>query len=313
MSLVRKFQNELKNEFPCAKVYTVDANPAMAPATMVSDGSFSVPLCTSGDYLQVLLELCIKYQVRVVIPTIDTELEVLSANKERMRDEGIEVLVSDSSFVHICRDKRKSFDFFRQHSIRTPELRDKTHPEYPLFAKPYDGSRSLNTHVIRKKGDFTEDILTDPKLIFMEYFDREEFKEFTVDMYYGRDNRVKSIVPRERLEVRDGEVTKGVTRKNLLVGFLFERMKCLPGVVGSICIQLFYRERSSEVVGIEVNPRFGGGYPLSYCAGANYPRMIIEEYLLGHAVEYSDDWKDGTVMLRYDDEIISYEEDRTCL
>ncbi len=41
-------------------------------------------------------------------------------------------------------------------------------------------------------------------------------------MYYGKDNRVKAIVPRERIEIRAGEINNGFTLKNYLVS-VFER------------------------------------------------------------------------------------------
>ena len=63
--------------------------------------------------------------------------------------------------------------------------------------------------------------MEDPKLIFMEYVDKNEYKEFTVDMYYGQDNHIKCIVPRERIEIRAGEINKGITRKNDIVDYLY--------------------------------------------------------------------------------------------
>ena len=139
-----------------------------------------------------------------------------------------------------------------------------------------------------------------------EYIDKKEYKEFTVDMYYGKDNRVKAIVPRERIEIRAGEINKGRTRKNFLVDFLKERMNYLPGVIGCICIQLFYRETDNDVVGIEINPRFGGGYPLSYHAKADFAEYLAKEYFEGSDIDYTDDWLDNTLMLRYDSEVITY-------
>lgn len=256
--------------------------------------------------METLVALCMGNGIKLIVPTIDTELAVLSANKDIFAKQGIHVLVSDYGFIMTCRDKRNTAVFLRNHDIRIPEPRDKYQPEFPMFAKPYDGSLSTNLHVLRKQEDLTEEVLNDPKLIFMEYIDKSEYKEFTVDMYYGRDGKVKSIVPRERLEVRAGEISKGATRKNYLVNYLKQRMGCVPGVVGCICIQLFYREIDNDVVGIEINPRFGGGYPLSYCSGANYPLMAIREYMKGETFEYSEDWRDNTIMLRYDDEVIVY-------
>lgn len=306
VSLTRKFMKELKALSIEGKVFTADMNPAMAPAGIVSDQCFKVPRCTSEDYVETLMTLCVGNNIGLIIPTIDTELTILSANKGIFAKAGVQILVPDYNFVMTCRDKRNTAEFFSQHDIRIPETRDKRHPVFPMFAKPYDGSLSTNLHVIRRLEDLTEEILTDPKLIFMEYIDKSEYKEFTIDMYYGRDHKVKSIVPRERLEIRAGEINKGITRKNYLVGFLKQRMGYVPGVVGCICVQLFYRENDNDVVGIEINPRFGGGYPLSYCAGANYPLMAVREYLMGESVEYADDWRDETIMLRYDDEVIVY-------
>ena len=217
---------------------------------------------------------------------------------------GIEIMVSEEDFISICRDKRRTMRLFDCLGIRNPEPRDKHNPVFPMFAKPYDGSLSTNIHLIKSDGDLTPEIISDSKLIFMEYINKAEYKEFTVDMYYGADNKVKSIVPRERIEIRSGEVNKGAARKNYLVGYLKERMGYIPGVVGCICIQLFYRERDNDVVGIEINPRYGGGYPLSYYSGANFPKMMIEEYIGNRTPDYSDDWLDNTVMLRYDSQVI---------
>ena len=308
VSLTKKFIKELKQRFPEGKVYSTDMNPQMAPACVVSDGSFQVPRCTEDNYIDVLLEICYQNGISVVIPTIDTELLVLATHKDDFQKKGIHVLVSDSHFIGLCRDKRNTADFFHQHGLRVPEARDKFHPVFPLFAKPFDGSLSKDIHVIKCEKDMTDDILNNPKLIFMEYIDQREYKEYTVDMYYGRDNKVKSIVPRDRIEIRAGEINKGIARKNGLVSYLRKRLEYLPGVVGCICLQLFHRESDNDVVAIEINPRFGGGYPLSYCAGANYPEMIIKEYLQGENIEYSDDWRNKTIMLRYDDEVILYGE-----
>ncbi|RTZ49695.1 hypothetical protein EJ377_05105 [Chryseobacterium arthrosphaerae] len=57
-------------------------------------------------------------------------------------------------------------------------------------------------------------------------------------------------------------------------------------------------------MGIEINPRFGGGYPLSYLAGANYPEWLLKEYFMGHDIPYFEDWEDNLLMLRYDDEVL---------
>ena len=309
VSLVRIFQEALRKLSLQAKVYTTDMKPEMAPAGFVSDGCFKVPRVTDDNYINRLIDICYTNNIGLIIPTIDTELALLAENKSLLREKGVEVIVSSIDFVCACRDKRKTSALFQQLDICIPEIRDKYHPKFPLFAKPYDGSLSKDIYVIRNSEELTPEIMQHPKLIFMEYIDKTQYKEFTVDMYYGKDNKVKAIIPRERVEIRAGEINKGYTRKNHLVSFLKERMDYIPGVVGCICIQLFYNEMTHKVFGIEINPRFGGGYPLSYYAGANFPEFLLREYFLNESLSYTDGWKDNTLMLRYDSEVIIYEEE----
>lgn len=305
VALVRYFKETLIRFFPEAKVLSTDMNPEMAPAAYVSDGCFKVPRVTDESYMEQLLTLCEAHEVGMVVPTIDTELIVMARYKERFAEQGICLIVSETPFVTICRDKRLTNDFFMQHSIPTPKPIDKRHPEFPMFAKPYDGSLSTNLHYIRNAEELTSEILDDPKLMFMEYIDKKVYKEYTVDLYYGRDNLLKCAVPRERIEIRAGEINKGRTAKNSLVRFVKEHLGEIEGCVGCICIQMFYNESLSDVKGIEINPRFGGGYPLSYMAGANYPSFLIEEYFTGKEIPYTENWKDNLLMLRYDDAIFA--------
>lgn len=303
VALVRGFQETLKRFFPDGKVYTTDMNPKLAPAAYVSDGCFEVPRCTSENYIESLLTICLGNGIGLIVPTIDTELAILSANKEIFAKHSITVSVSDYDFVMMCRDKRNTGEFFEKHGIRVPKPIDKYHPSFPMFAKPYDGSLSTNLHYIKNAEELTAEILNDPKLLFMEYIDKEVYKEYTVDMYYGKDNKVKCIVPRERIKIRAGEINKGQTEKEPLTLYLYDRLETIEGCVGCICIQVFLNPSSDDVVGIEINPRFGGGYPQTYAAGGNYAEYLIREYFLGEEIQYKDDWKDHLLMLRYDDAV----------
>lgn len=303
VSLVKEFQQELKSLFPQGKVLVTEINPLMSPAAQIADGVFKVPRVTEADYIDKLFQICIENQIRVVVPTIDTELLVLARSKKRFISAGIFLLVPNEDFVQVCRDKRLTGTFFESRGIRVPAPISKENLTFPFFAKPYDGSLSKDIFIVRSREELTPEIMRHPKLMFMEYIDKKIYKEFTVDMYFGRDCRVKAVVPRERIEIRAGEINKGRTRKNLLAALLRERFAELPGVVGCICAQFFFDEKTGDVVGIEINPRFGGGYPLSYGAGANFPQFVVREYLLGERIEFLDTWADNTLMLRYDAEI----------
>lgn len=303
VALTRFFKETLNRFYPEAKVFITDMNPEMAPVSYVCDGSFKVPRVTDPEYPKELLKICEDNNVGMIIATIDTELLLLADLKEEFRKKGIHVMVSDKAFITMCRDKRNTGEFFEKHGVRVPAEVDKYNPTFPLFAKPYDGSLSANLHYIKCAEELTPDILDDPKLLFMEYIDKKVYKEYTVDMYYGKDNHVKCIVPRERIEIRAGEINKGRTAKNEILSFLKEKLGYIEGCVGCICVQLFFHPNTHDLVGIEINPRFGGGYPLTYMCGANFPELLIREYFLGEEVDYFEDWKDNMLMLRFDDAI----------
>jgi carbamoyl-phosphate synthase large subunit len=87
--------------------------------------------------------------------------------------------------------------------------------------------------------------------------------------------QTRCIVPRLRIDTRAGEVSKAVTVKApLLIEWAQKVVSALPGAVGCITVQCF-KQPNGEVKFIEINPRFGGGFPLSAEAGANYPLWII--------------------------------------
>jgi carbamoyl-phosphate synthase large subunit len=307
VSLVRAFQKELKNVYQDGKVLTTDMNPVLSAACNVSDKYIRVKKVIDPHYITELLELCEREKIIMVVPTIDTELLILSTNKQLFKSHGIDLIISDKQFISICRDKRKTSNFFINHSIAVPKLMKKSNLSFPLFIKPYDGSLSVDTYLIQKEEHLTPYHLSNEKLLFMEYIDKEQNDEYTVDMYFGKDNKVKCIVPRKRIWVRAGEVNKGLTQKNIVVGFLKEKLNHVNGAIGCLTVQVFLNKITAAITAIEINPRFGGGYPLSYNAGANFPKWLIGEYFLNKPIDYTEDWEDNLLMLRYDDEILVHD------
>ena len=304
VSLVRAFQKELSTFDEKAKVYTIDMNPILAPACHVSDGYRKIVRVTDKKYVIQLLEICKEWNIGMIIPTIDTELMVLAANKSMFEENGIITIISSEKFVRICRDKRIVNDFFNQQGISTPRIMDKENPTFPLFIKPYDGSRSKDTFIIKSPEELQPYHFFYQKLIFMEYIDPKEHDEYTVDAYYNKKGYLCCVVPRKRILVRSGEINKGVTRKNEIIPLFREKLSFIEGAVGCLTIQLFLNRKTRHVIGIEINPRFGGGFPLSYLAGANYPQWLIKEYFFNENINYFEDWEDNLLMLRYDDEIL---------
>jgi len=307
VSLVRAFKKEITNIFDDGKVFTADMNPGQSAACNMADKYFKVKAVTHPQYITELLSLCIENDIKMVIPTIDTELQVLADHKHIFDNVNIHLIISCSSFVAICRDKRKTSKLFLENRMEIPFSIDKNNPSFPLFVKPFDGSLSSDTYLIKSEHELTEYHVANEKFMFMEYMDRQTNEEFTTDLYYGKDHFIKCIIPRKRIVVRAGEVSKGLTCKNLIVPYLKERLGRIEGAVGCLTVQLFLNRETQNIKAIEINPRFGGGYPLSYAAGANFPRWLIEEYLQNKEIDYTDNWEDNLLMLRYDDEILIHD------
>jgi carbamoyl-phosphate synthase large subunit len=307
VELVRIFQHELKKQYDEAIVVAADMNIARSAACQVADKSFSVPRATSDEYVSSLLEICKDNSIGMVIPTIDTELQVLSDNEALFMEIGVKLIVSKPHLIEKCRDKRKSAELFSSMNVRYPEIYDTSSIKYPCFCKPYDGSCSIGAKALMSSEDITEELLSDPKNMFMELID-SSYCEYTIDGYYDQNNTLKCLVPRKRLEVRGGEVSKGKTMKNFVFDFLQTKLKHLDGAIGCITFQFFVNETKEDIVGLEINPRFGGGYPLTYAAGGNFPKWLIWEYFGLELVHESQEWEPNLVMLRYDSQVLLSED-----
>ncbi|TFF78411.1 ATP-grasp domain-containing protein [Aeromonas taiwanensis] len=303
VELVQEFQKDLKAIFPHSYVYCCDMAPEFSSACQIADGYFKVPRVTSDDYLSVLTKICLENSVGLVIPTIDTELLLLSNARDSFLANGIQIVISSIEFVSSCRDKRMTANFFTEYDIDQPEIYNKNKLKYPCFCKPYDGSCSIGAFVVRSESDLTEDIIEDDKNMFMEFIPKT-FSEYTVDGYYTDNGNLTCLVPRKRLEIRGGEVSKGITKKDFVYDYLLSKLMYVPGARGCITFQFFVNEKSKEIKGLEINPRFGGGYPLAYESGAHYPQWLINEYLLGSTPAFFDGWESGLMMLRYDAKVL---------
>jgi carbamoyl-phosphate synthase large subunit len=311
VELVRAFQVELKKKFPLSKVYTAEANPEWSSACRVSDEFFTIPRVDNENYINSILELCIKKEIKIVIPTIDTELLILSDSKELFLLNNIQIVISDFDIISKCRDKRQTNILFKDLKINIPSAIDKMNLSFPLFIKPYDGSLSKDIYLINCHEELTDSLLNNPKLMFMEYINPKYFNEYTIDAYYDKNSDLKCLVPRRRIEVRGGEISKGKTERLKFYDTLKDKLGFIKGAKGCLTIQFFIGKVTEEIIGIEINPRFGGGFPLSYAAGANYPEYIIMEYMMNEPITFNDNWIENRVMLRFDSEVILDQDDFT--
>ena len=305
VSLVKYFQIETKRLVgQNSSVFTTDLNPPISTACLKSDGSFQVKSFSAPDFIDDIYSICAQNHIKIIIPTIDTGLKLFSEHRASFLEKGVHIIVSDSHFIKICRDKRLMNSFFIQRGFKVPLEIDRRKPKFPLFIKPIDGSSSNNIFLIENKSMLAPFHFEREDFMIMEYLDPERYQEYTIDLYYNKNGILKCAVPRIRLNVRAGETNKGITQKNHLVDIIRSRLNYIEGARGCLTLQVFDDLDTEDVYGIEINPRFGGGYPLSYLAGANYPAWIIEEYLSGGNISNFNDWEDNMLLLRHDAEVI---------
>jgi carbamoyl-phosphate synthase large subunit len=303
-ALVKCFKDTVKKMGKYSgKVVSVDAS-ILAAALYISDKHYIVPRIFASNYIDTLLEICSKENIKLIIPTIDTELLILSQNKKKFGDNGVIVAISDPKAVEICSDKLKTFQFFKENNIPTVETFSYYQVDrvqnlnYPLFIKPCGGSGSIDTYKInnRKELDFFINYIENP--VIQEY---AEGQEYTMDILADFIGKIINVVPRERIEVRAGEINKGRTVRDEKIIEYAKNITEKLGAIGPITIQCFVKD--DEIRFTEINPRIGGGYPLSFAAGANYPELLVRMVLGEKVAPRLGEFEENLIMLRWEDAV----------
>lgn len=278
----------------------------LSSALQLCDKGFLVKPVTHANYIKQLLSIVRANKVKLLIPTIDTDLLVLAQNKTRFAKLGCFVLVSEPGVIKICQDKRKTHKFLITNDFDAPEtIAPKTalmlkKISWPRLLKPWDGAAGKNVIVVRNKKELTFFARRIPNAICQELV---KGTEYTCDVYVDFEMKVRCIVPRKRIEIRAGEVSKGQVVKNKDIinraGELVKTLKAGPGVITVQC----FLQQNGNIKFSEINPRFGGGVPLAIKAGANFPKWILQELLGKKPRAKFDGFQDGLIMLRYDGEV----------
>jgi carbamoyl-phosphate synthase large subunit len=278
----------------------------LSSALQLCDKGFPVRPITHANYIKQLLSIVRTNNVKLLIPTVDLDLKLLAQNKPKFAATGCCVLVSTPDVVDICQDKRKTFRFLLKNGFDTPltmsprAALSKKKLNWPCFLKPWDGYASRGTAIVNNRKELLFFAKIVPNCIVQEFI---KGTEHTCDIYVDFNMEVRCVVPRKRIEVRAGEVSKGQVVKHLrIMGEAARLVEILGAGPGVITLQLFLTG-DGRIKFVEINPRFGGGAPLSIKAGANFPKWILQQ-LLGRKTNIRfDGFKDGLTMLRYDAEV----------
>lgn len=299
MQLFKKAADKLNIDL---EVFGADISET-APAMFFCDKKVIVPRINDNAYIPALIDICKNNKIEALIPTIDTDLMLLSENTSRFQEVGTKVFISRPDKIAICRDKNYTSDFFVSCGLNAP----KTYNDYsqydgkfPCFIKPKDGSSSIDAYKIDTVDELREFANRVDDYVIQPFIDGEEY---TVDIFCDFDSNPVFITPRNRLAVRAGEVLKTeiASDDNIVeeCKLLIEKFK----PVGAITVQLIKEKTAGVNYYIEINPRFGGGAPLSIMAGADSAEAVLR-IIRGEKLCFSQNAAEaGAVFSRFDQSV----------
>lgn len=283
------------------KIYGADM-AGTAPALTYCD--YTRKVCGMGEpnYISQLVDICKEDNIDLVIPTIDTDLLVLSKNVDSFKQIGTRVLISKPDKILICRDKNYTADFFESCGLKSPRTYNdfrRYNNSYPCFIKPKDGSSSINAFKVNNPEELEiyaekiEDYIIQPFIEGIEY---------TIDIFCDFEGNPVYITPRERIAVRAGEVLK--TRICMDDTIIQESRQLIENFkpCGPLTVQLIRQKETGDDYYIEINPRYGGGAPLSMKAGARSAETVLR-LLCGEKAEYSQSGYNGAIYSRFDQSV----------
>lgn len=277
------------------RVMATDCCPEAA-CLQEADAGFVVPPVREGDYIDHLLTLCLTEGVGMVISLNDHELPILATHRQRFREVGIEVVVSSPKVISLASDKVATARFAEGLGIGVPVTftsleeallsLDCGEVGFPLVVKPRWGTASLGVEVVEDREElrlaWQLGIRRLPTLSLPGGGSREDSlmiqsrlvgQEYGLDVVNDLQGRYQATFVKRKLAMRAGETDRAVTESSLQ---LLELGRCLGealGHVGNLDCDVFMDGDKCYL--LEINPRFGGGYPFSHVAGARVPSALI--------------------------------------
>lgn len=270
--------------------------PISLVGKVVKGLSFSDP-----DVVDDIMRVVRENDVNIILPIVNGAMQVASLLKEKLPD--VFVPVSDYEITSRMYDKVEAAKVFEEAAIPIPKTYSIIDNDMPAIVKPRKGGSSRGIHIFNE----VDDLMHLPELdkyLIQEYI--ENAWEFTVDCYVDAAGEILVTVPRQRLEVLGGEVSRTITRQIPELIEMSHKVLKRFGFSGPVTIQFLYDPKSKSYKLMEVNPRLGGGVICSIYAGAPITDYILKESL-GVPVHSCDDWAKNVLMARYMKEAIFFE------
>lgn len=301
--IVQYFKQELTG---IGKVIATDCS-GLSPALYDADAYYIVDPITADGYIEEILKICKKEDISAALSLIDPELSLLAAHKQAFLEQGVTLILSDYEKIELCSNKYAMYKYLLKNDFKTVRSYidkaafyadlQKSLLHFPVFIKPIKGSASF--HIYKAYSHKEVDVL------FEKYSDLI-IQEFVNGTEYGADVYVDmiaeepvAIFTKEKIKMRAGETDKSVSFKDQKLFDLIERFVKAAGLKGVIDMDIFKIDNEYRI--LEVNPRFGGGYPHAYESGVNMPGMIMNN-IKGYANKsVIGEYREGIYMMKYNE------------
>jgi carbamoyl-phosphate synthase large subunit len=295
---------DIVRAFSRAGATTVAADVSeLAPALYHADRRAVVPPVHDAGYVDALRELQQLHDIRLIVPL--TDLDQLELANARETFTGVVVLVSPADTIARCTDKHLAHTYFEQNGIGSPGtwLTDALPDElpFPVLVKARRGFGSRHIYRAHDRGELD---------VFLRYTAVDSMvqtvcrgEEFSIDVFCDLDARCLNAIPRTMIESKGGESIKGMTIKDEQLIQFGKQVAEVLSIVGPANVQCF-REPDGALLVTDVNPRFGGGFPLPTAAGSGYPELALALARGEHPEPRLGDFREGVVMTRFFSEVI---------
>lgn len=242
-----------------------------------------------------------EYEIDIILPFVDGAIEIASKVKPHLPE--VFIPVGDFEVNRTMFDKVSAAKAFEAAGIPIPKTYTALSAKMPAIAKPRKGSASRGIKIFHTLDELMQ-LENFNDYLVQEYLENKE--EYTVDCYVSQKGEILTVVPRCRLEIMGGEVTRTITCRNAKLDELSRKVINTFNLRGPVTLQFLHDLDKDRYLLMEVNPRLGGGVVCSIYAGAPIADYIIDESR-GITLNPCDDWAYNTLMARYLKEAIFYE------
>jgi carbamoyl-phosphate synthase large subunit len=289
-----------------ARIVGVDSNPFSAGLYLANKG-YVIPPASDPNFITQLKQVCVKEDIKVLIPTVDEELIPISLSKTTFEEGGTTVLLASSDILEQSLDKWKTYMLL--HEAKIPTIKSMLNPNrdlivqnfgVPFVIKPRQGRGGRGFTVLENLSLFDYYVQKIDNPIFQEYLTGEEY---TVDVVACRKGKILAIVTKKRVEMRGGSTYKAITVRNKEIEKITMNIALLLKANGPLNIQFIINPKTGQPNVLEINPRFSSTLSLTVHAGINSVELLIED-ALGKTPNQTQSFKEGLCMLRYWQDVV---------